>query len=71
MSHTVHHGCYTVREAAHYMRISERHLRKIIAGNLIAFYRIGSRIVFSEDHLTDYLATRTVTARVVAIGRTA
>jgi excisionase family DNA binding protein len=70
MSHT-QHGCLTVPEAAHYLKVSERYLRTLIAESRIAYYRLGSRIVFTEDQLLDFLSTKSVPARVRSLGRTA
>jgi excisionase family DNA binding protein len=46
----------TLREASQRLGISSRTLQRLIANQLIRYYRIGSlKIMFSERQLTDYL----------------
>lgn len=46
----------TLRETSQRLGISVRTLQRLIAKQLIRYYRIGSlKIMFSERQLTDYL----------------
>lgn len=48
----------TLREASQRLGVSVRTLQRLIAKQLIRYYRIGSlKIMFSERQLSDYLTT--------------
>jgi excisionase family DNA binding protein len=45
----------TLDEARERLNISASTLRRLIAKNVISFYRVGVRIMFSDEHIDDYL----------------
>ena len=45
----------TVREAAEYLRISERNLRNLIKNNKIPFYRLEGKILFKISELDKFI----------------
>ena len=46
---------YTFKQAAEYLVISERQLRRLVKARSVPFYRIGTLIRFSESDLISYL----------------
>ena len=47
----------TVTEAARKIGISTSKLYQLVAARQIAHYRVGGKIVFSEDDITSFLAS--------------
>jgi len=47
----------TVTEAARKIGISTSKLYQLVAARRIAHYRVGGKIVFSEDDITSFLAS--------------
>jgi excisionase family DNA binding protein len=45
----------TLDEARQSLNISASTLRRLIAKNAISFYRVGLRIMFSDEHINDFL----------------
>lgn len=51
----------TVDEAAKFLRMRPRHVRRLVAERRIVFYRIGRCVRFSRDDLTAYVNEHRVT----------
>jgi len=51
-------GCLSLAEAARYLAIGERTLRREVADGRVPHVRLGRRIVFPKRQLDDWLATR-------------
>src|SRR6266540_543356 len=47
----------TLQEAKNTLRISVATLRRLIAKQVLGYYRIGLRIMFSDTHISDYLSS--------------
>jgi excisionase family DNA binding protein len=45
----------TLKEAKERLNISASTLRRLIAKKTISYYRVGLKIMFSDDHITNYL----------------
>jgi hypothetical protein len=46
---------FTLNETKEFLRISAATLRRLLARKLIGYYRVGLRIMFSEQHIADFL----------------
>ncbi len=46
---------YTVEEAAHLLRLSEGHLRRLIKGGSIRVKRVGTRILVPATAIREFL----------------
>jgi excisionase family DNA binding protein len=46
---------FTLDEAAEKLRISISKLRRLIAKNVISYYVVGVRVMFSSEHLNEFL----------------
>lgn len=47
---------YKVKEAAAFLNVSEALIRKLTGSKRIPFYKIGSRVMFSEEQLLGWVA---------------
>ena len=48
---------FTLDEVRERLNISQSTLRRLIAKNVISYFRVGARIMFSEGHLNEYLTS--------------
>ena len=53
-------GLMTIDEAAEFLSISARHVRRLVAERRIGFHRLGRCVRFSRDDLNDYIETSRV-----------
>lgn len=68
--HTDRHTSFTrvrrsplrVPEAAEYLGVNERYVRRLRAEHKIAFHKIGKILLFDPDDLDEYLATTKIPA---------
>ncbi len=44
-----------VKTAARYLNVSERTLRRLVAGRAIPYHRVANRVRFSEVNLDEYV----------------
>jgi len=57
----------TVEEAASILRISKPTMYRLTANRKIPHYKAGARILFSEEHIREYLSQHTVSAETRSI----
>lgn len=50
---------------AAYLGVNERNVRRIVAERRAPFVKLGAKVMFHKDDLDDYIASRTVPAKVV------
>jgi excisionase family DNA binding protein len=48
--------CFSRLEAAYYLGVSVITIDRAVAGEKVGCYRIGRRIVFSKQHLDEFLS---------------
>ncbi len=56
--------CFSRSEAAYYLGVSVITIDRALAGEKVGCYRIGRRIVFSKQHLDEFLSRNECKARV-------
>ncbi len=56
--------CFSRLEAAYYLGVSVITIDRAVAGQKVGCYRIGRRIVFSKQHLDEFLSRNECKARV-------
>ncbi|MEJ7862548.1 MAG: helix-turn-helix domain-containing protein [Pyrinomonadaceae bacterium] len=56
--------CFSRLEAAYYLGVSVITIDRALAGEKVGCYRIGRRIVFSKQHLDEFLSRNECKARV-------
>lgn len=54
-------GLMTIDEAADFLRMSARHVRRLVAERRIGFNRLGRSVRFTRDDLNEYIETTRVT----------
>lgn len=55
-----HQDCFTVKEAAKYLRISESIVRRSVKENRIPYHRIYGKILFSRAALEKHIGDITI-----------
>ncbi len=56
--------CFSRLEAAYYLGVSVITIDRALAGEKVGCYRIGRRIVFSQQHLDEFLSRNECKAKV-------
>lgn len=55
----------TYRQAAMYLTVSDRTLRRLVSDGAITYFRVGGQIRFTRDDVVAYLSSCRVAARLV------
>jgi len=53
---------FKVQEVADQLRLSKTQIYRLLESGQLSHYRLGGRIVVSEQHLEEYLSSREVAA---------
>lgn len=54
-------GLMTIEEAADFLRMSARHVRRLVAERRVGFCRLGRSVRFTRDDLNEYIEATHVT----------